>query len=220
MVKVMMEWTYSTAKRPSAIFVSDWLDARDALAIAEDLEKAGRLKDADFKDEVGTSWTRKELKKLLAEVEEEPQDVTAYFDGGYLKGEMAAGIGSVLYYRMGKKRWRIRSNARLESFDSNNEAEYAAFYETLNQMEELGVHHQRCVFRGDSLVVLNQLAGEWPCMEENLNRWLDRIEKKMEHLHIIPVYEPVQRKANQEADRLATLALKGEKIHSKFEITE
>ncbi|MET3321886.1 UNVERIFIED_ORG: ribonuclease HI [Peribacillus simplex] len=219
-MKVIMQWTYHASKKPTADFVSDWLDAGIALVITEDLEKAGRLKEVEFKDEFDTIWTKKELKKLLTEVEEEPQDVTVFFDGGFQKEQRVAGIGAAIYYRQGKKHWRIRTNLRLEQFESNNEAEYAAFYEAVRQMEELGVHHQSCLFKGDSLVVLNQLSGEWPCMEENLNKWLDRIEAKLEKLKIIPVYKPISRKENQEADRLATLALQGEVIFSKSEIAE
>lgn len=77
-LKVIMQWTYHASKKPSADFVSDWLDAGTALVITEDLEKAGRLKEVEFKDEFDTTWTKKELKKLLTEVEEEPQDVTVF----------------------------------------------------------------------------------------------------------------------------------------------
>ncbi|USK73170.1 ribonuclease H family protein [Peribacillus frigoritolerans] len=217
-MKVIMQWTYQASKKPSADFVSDWLDAGTALVITEDLEKAGRLKEVEFKDEFDTTWTKKELRKLLTEIEEEPQDVTVFFDGGFQKDEKVAGIGVAIYYRQGKKFWRLRSNVKLEQFESNNEAEYAAFHEAVRQMDELGIHHQSCVFKGDSLVVLNQLSGEWPCMEENLNKWLDRIEAKLDKLKIIPVCEPISRKENQEADRLATLALQGKAIFSKIEI--
>ncbi|MFJ7745917.1 ribonuclease H family protein [Peribacillus sp. NPDC097295] len=219
-MKVIMQWKYKASRKPSAVFTSDWLDAGSALIIAEDLEKSGRLKDVEFKDDFETTWTKKELKKLLTVVEEEPQDVTVFFDGGYQKEQNIAGLGVVIYYRQGKKSFRIRANLRLDQFESNNEAEYAALYEALNQMEELGVHHQSCFFKGDSLVVLNQLSGDWPCMEENLNKWLDRIEAKMEKMKIIPHYQPISRKENQEADRLATQALQGEAIFSKLEIAD
>ncbi|MGM9957437.1 MAG: ribonuclease H family protein [Peribacillus sp.] len=219
-MKVIMHWKYKTSRKPSADFTSDWLDAGSALIIADDLEKTGRLKDVEFKDDFDTTWTKKELKKLLTVVEEEPQDVTVFFDGGYQKDQKTAGIGVAIYYRQGKKHFRNHSNVKLEQLESNNEAEYAAFYEALNRMEDLGVHHQSCSFKGDSLVVLNQLSGDWPCMEETLNKWLDRIEAKLEKMKIIPVYKPISRKENQEADRLATLALQGESIFSNLEIID
>lgn len=217
-LKVLIHWTYFFNKRGTASFHSDWLQAENALLIVEDLEKSGRLKDVEFEDEVGTVWTKKELTKLLTTIEDEPQNVIVYFDGGFHKNEALSGLGIAIYFEQNKKKWRIRKNALLEQLDSNNEAEYAAFYEALKQLEELGVHHQSCIFKGDSLVVLNQLSGEWPCYEQPLNRWIDRIEMKLKTLGLRPVYEPISRKDNQEADGLATQALKGEEIFSKIEL--
>lgn len=219
-MKVIMSWTYGSPKKPGADFTSDWIDAASALIITEDLEKTGRLRDVEFKDEAGTSWSKKELIKLLAEIENEPQDVTVYFDGGYQKDKGLTGIGVVIYYTQGTGNWRLRMNAILAELESNNEAEYAAMFEAVRQLEELGVHHQSCTFRGDSQVVLNQLSGEWPCFEETLNRWLDRIEQKIVKLGIKPIYEPIPRKENVEADKLATQALKGEEILSKLQLSE
>ena len=217
-MKVIINWTYFLNKTGTASFRSDWLEAEAALLIVNDLEKTGRLKDVEFEDEVGTIWTKKELTKLLIKVEDEPQNVTVFFDGGYRKDEGLSGIGVAIYYEQNHTAWRIRKNARLQQLESNNEAEYAAFYEALKELDALGVHHQSCIFKGDSLVVLNQLSGEWPCYEEPLNRWLDRIEEKLEKLSIRPVYEPISRKENQEADGLATQALNGEKISSKIQL--
>ncbi len=219
-LKVIIRWTYFLNKAGTAMFHSDWLQAENALSIVEDLEKTGRLKDVEFEDEVGTVWTKKELTKLLAKVVDEPHNVTVFFDGGYHKNEARSGLGVVIYFEQNEKKWRIRKNNLLEQLDSNNEAEYAAFYEALKQLEELGVHHQSCVFKGDSLVVLNQLSGEWPCYEEPLNRWIDRIEAKLEKLNLRPVYESISRKDNQEADGLATQALNGEEIFSKMELAK
>ena len=99
-----------------------------------------------------------------------------------INNDARSGLGIAIYFEQNKKKWRIRKNTLLEQLDSNNEAEYAAFYEALKQLEELGVHHQSCVFKGDSLVVLNQLSGEWPCYEQQLNQWIDRIEAKLEKI--------------------------------------
>ncbi|MFJ5623859.1 ribonuclease H family protein [Peribacillus loiseleuriae] len=218
-MKVTMLWQYHQAKKPSAMFTSDWLSAKEALIIAEDLEKTGRLKDIEFKDEKGTSWTKKEMQKLLTEIEHEPQDVTVYFDGGYHKDSKMTGIGVVLYYKQGRETFRIRLNGLLEELESNNEAEYAAFYEAVNQLEILGVHHQIVTFHGDSQVVLNQLSGEWPCFEKVLNAWGDRIEEKLKKLGITPIYDPITRKKNAEADQLASQALRGEEIFSQLQVT-
>jgi ribonuclease HI len=219
-MKVTISWTYGGAKKPTTHFTSEMIAAEKALLIVDDLEKTGRLKEVEFKDEIGTVWTKKELKKLLTEIEEEPQDVTVYFDGGYQKKEALTGIGVVIYFSLGRKQWRLRANSLISELQSNNEAEYAACHESVKQLEELGVHHQACTFRGDSQVVLNQLSGEWPCFEEDLNRWLDRIEADIAKLGIRPVYEHIPRKENHEADKLASQALNGEQIYSKLLLSE
>ena len=119
-------------------------------------------------------------------MQDEPHNVTVFFDGGYHKQEARSGLGIAIYFEQNKKKWRIRKNALLEQLDSNNEAEYAALYEAVKQLEEMGVHHQSCIFRGDSLVVLNQLSGEWPCYEEPLNKWIDRIDAKLKIIRSSP----------------------------------
>ncbi|MFS0781486.1 reverse transcriptase-like protein [Bacillus sp. 1P06AnD] len=219
-MKVYMNWTYKGNKKPTCVFHSDVMDAKDALAIAVDLEKTGRAFSFQFIDEQSVSWNKKELNKLLEEIQDEPQEVKVYFDAGYLKDEKRAGIGVIVYYKQNEKWIRKRVNKELEGLVSNNEAEYAAFYEGLCQLEELQVHHQTCEFFGDSQVVLNQLAGEWACLDTGLNAWLDRIEEKIRHLSIRPVYSPISRKLNKKADLLAMQALQGTIIDSMMSIEE
>ena len=55
--------------------------------------------------------------------------------------------------------------------------------------KELGVQHVPCDIKGDSQVVIKQLAGEWPCYEENLNRWIDRIEERIKKMGLKPRYQ-------------------------------
>lgn len=217
-MKYKLEWKYKLKGNPNVFFTSDWLTGELALLTGEELEKTGRALDMVYYDERGTSWTLKELAKLLEEIEEEPHDLVVYFDGGYDKQALLAGLGAVIYYKQGKKKYRLRANELLHEIDNNNEAEYAAFYYGVNLLEEMGVRHMSCEFKGDSQVVLNQLAGEWPCYEENLNRWLDRIEAKMEKLGLTPSYSPISRNENKEADKLASQALEGKTIHSKMQM--
>ncbi|THE15165.1 reverse transcriptase-like protein [Bacillus timonensis] len=217
-MKLKLEWTYKTPKNQVITLMSDEVTAEDALRIAEDFERTGRTKDLVFYDERQTKWTKKELIKLIKEIETEPQDIVAYFDGGYDIQSGKAGLGVAIYYTQNKKTYRVRVNEMFEEMESNNEAEYAAFWLMLNTLEELGVHHTTVTFKGDSQVVLNQLSGDWPCFEENLNRWLDRIEEKIRKMGIQAKYHPIGRKQNTEADRLATQALEGTVVSSKFEI--
>ncbi|ANF45446.1 MULTISPECIES: ribonuclease H family protein [Priestia] len=213
-----IEWHYKSSKQKQLIFASDFTDANEALMIVGDLEKTGRTKEIFLLDEQQQKWTVKEAKKLLQEVQTEPHDIVAYFDGGYEHDTLLAGLGVVIYFKQNNNSYRIRRNSRLQEIESNNEAEYAAFYYLIQVLEELGVHHIPVTFRGDSQVVLNQLAGEWPCFEEEFNRYLDRIEDKMQELGIRPVYEPISRKENEEADQLATQALQGIPIASRKQV--
>lgn len=213
-----LEWKYKLKGKDPIWFSSDWLTGEVALSVAEELGKTGKASDFLFIDEVGTSWSIKEMKKLLAEIEDEPHDLTVYFDGGYDRHSNQAGLGAIIYYQQGKKKYRLRANEQIDELESNNEAEYAALYFALSLLEELEVHHLSCEFKGDSQVVLKQLEGEWPCYEENLNRWLDRIENKIEQLGLYPKYIPIDRKENKEADKLASQALEGKSIHSRMQI--
>jgi ribonuclease HI len=219
-VNVVIQWKYVSSKKQEIVLTSDLLPAEKALMIAEDFEKTGRVKELLFIDEQETSWTKKELTKLLKELETEPHDIVAYFDGGFDKQTQKAGVGTVIYYKQNHQRYRLRANQMLDEIESNNEAEYAAFWFTVQKLEELGVHHLPVTFRGDSQVVLNQLSGEWPCFEDNYNAWLDRIEEKLAKLAINATFELISRKQNSEADRLATQALENILITSTLELNE
>ena len=146
-MKVIIHWNYKHPKKGSAAFHSDYIGADEALRISEDLEKSGRAFELEFVDEAGTIWTKKELKKLMAEIEDEPQDITVYFDGGFLKEEGLSGAGVVIYFTQGRKKWRIRANKILEVLESNNEAEYAALHYSLQELQTLGVRNMPCTFQ-------------------------------------------------------------------------
>ncbi|MDE3839316.1 hypothetical protein C0966_08105 [Bacillus methanolicus] len=217
-MKFQLEWKYKLKSKEMILFISDLLDGDLAIKAGEEIEKSGKASELVFYDELGSSWTMKEMKKLTAQIEEEPHDVVVYFDGGFHKELNQAGLGAVIYYKQGKKKYRIRANQLFDEMETNNEAEYAALYFTLTILEELGVHHLPCQFIGDSQGVLKQLEGEWPCYEDVLNKWLDRIENKLKELGLEPRYTVVSRKENKEADKLASQALEGKMINSKMQI--
>ena len=219
-MKVSINWTYARPKKPGAVFSSELLEAEDALSVTEDLEKSGRLRQVSFTDEIGTAWKLKELKKLIHKAAEEPKNVIVYFDGGYEKDTKLAGLGAAVYYEIGRMKWRLRANRSIDELDSNNEAEYAALFEAVKQLEELGVHHQKTIFRGDAQGVLMQLSGEWPCYDAVLAKWLDRTESALSRLGVQAVCEPVSRSENKEAHRLAAQAMAGESIFAKINLTE
>ncbi|MFC4322743.1 ribonuclease H family protein [Litchfieldia salsa] len=217
-MKVWIEWNYKSPKNPEILLTSEIMPATEALRISDDFEKTGRVKEIFFYDEQHTKWNKKELIRLLKEVETEPHDIVAYFDGGFDLQTNKAGLGTAIYYTQNNRDYRVRANEVFNELETNNEAEYAAFWFMLLTLEEIGVKNIGVEFKGDSQVVLNQLSGEWPCFEDTLNKWLDRIEEKMKHLGIHPTYSPIGRKLNGESDKLATQALEGTVVSSKIEI--
>lgn len=219
-MNVRIELTYRAKKGIELDFYSDNLPIMDALELANDLEKTGRIKEIMFIDEYDSQWTYQQLKKFVEKMKTEPHNFTIYFDGGYDHTTKNAGLGCAIYYEQDNKFYRIRKNAFIKGLVSNNEAEYAALHLGLTELELLGIHHVPVTFVGDSLVVINQLNDEWPCYEKELASWMDRIEGKIDQLGIRPLYKNVSRKLNREADHLASQALEGKEITSHIEIIE
>ncbi|MFK8795095.1 reverse transcriptase-like protein [Planococcus plakortidis] len=206
-MKVRIDWTYKSPKNKVVQFLSEELEANEALMVAQDLERTGRTKRLQFADRHNSNWSIKELNNYVKEVETEPHDVIAYYDGGFDRHSKLAGLGCAIYFKQNGKDYRLRKNAVIDEIDSNNEAEYAALSMAVQEIELLGVHHLPVRFIGDSRTLVNQMSGEWAVPEESLARWADRIDQRLEKIGIHPEYEFVPRKENAEADRLATQAL-------------
>jgi len=200
------------------VFRSEEMPPAHALSVAEELMKTGRTKNILFLDEHDSTWTLKEIKKYIKEMETEPSNVTVYFDGGFNLESRISGLGCVIYFEQNGKKYRLRKNLTLDGLSSNNEAEYAALHFSVQELESLGVHHQTVRFIGDSQVVINQMSGEWPVYEKELMNWADRIDEYLNRLGIKPEFEPVSRKENEEADRLANQALDDIEIDGKIEL--
>ncbi|RLL47767.1 reverse transcriptase-like protein [Oceanobacillus piezotolerans] len=219
-MKVRIDFTYVTAKGTKGRFVSEEMPDSNALLLALDMEKTGRAKTLKFIDKNDSIWTIKELKKYLEGIQSEPHDVTVYFDGGFDNGKRISGLGCVIYYEQNGNRYRLRKNAQVEELETNNEAEYAAFYLAVQELEALGIHHMPVTFIGDSKVVINQLNGDWPCYEKELEKWIGRIETKLKSLGMDPEFHQVSRNDNKEADHLATQALQGIDIISTIQLNK
>ncbi|GGC78826.1 hypothetical protein GCM10007216_06640 [Thalassobacillus devorans] len=217
-MKVRIEFTYKTPKGTTSSFTSEEMPAGQAILIAEDLEKTGRARSFTFIDPKDHTWSLKELKAFMKGIETEPHNITVYFDGGFDLKTKKSGLGCAIYYEQDGKSYRLRKNALVEELQTNNEAEYAALHLALQELDFLGVHHIDVKIVGDSQVVINQLNGEWPCLEDELSKWADRIEDKFKQLGITPEYQVISRKRNREADRLATQALEEIEITSTIEL--
>ncbi|RXI97860.1 hypothetical protein DS745_15985 [Anaerobacillus alkaliphilus] len=186
---------------------TEFLPIQEALFLSEDVEKTGRATTIEYYDETGSTWLKKHLKKYLDSLKEEPHNIVLYFDGGFNEEQRLSGVGVVLYYEQNEKYYRLRKNEMLEQLTTNNEAEFAALWTAINELEALGVKNQPVTIKGDSLVVINQAKGEWPCYEEEHTRWLDRIDQKINSLGLTVNYEAINRGENKEADQLASQAL-------------
>jgi ribonuclease HI len=219
-MEIRIKWGYKTPKGTETVFHSEEMPAAKALLLAEDLERTGRAKNLAFIDRYDSNWSLKELKKYLKGIETEPHNIKVYFDGGFNPGTNASGLGCAIYYEQSGKFYRLRRNAAAAEHLSNNEAEYAALYLSLQELELLNVHDMPVRFIGDSKVVINQMDGDWPVIEVNLAKWADRIDGKMKKLGIQPEYELLPRKNNAEADQLATQALNGINITGTIEIVD
>ena len=217
-MKIKLSFEYKGPKTISVHLESDWIEEEYANNVMDDLLKTGRISDISIMDEMGREWNRKEYGKLKQKMELEPVNPYLYFDGGFDNQTGEAGIGIVVYYNKGNEQYRYRTNAKLDELETNNEAEYAALYNGLLLMKEIGIQHIPCVIKGDSQGVLKQLAGEWPCYEKVLNMWLDRIEALIQDLGIKARFEVISRRDNKEADKLASQALLNTMIHSHLKI--
>jgi len=218
-MKVSIHWTYQTKKKYTTFLHTEYLPVKEALLLAEDFESTGRTKDLLFVEENNSTWTKKQIIKYLKELEEEPHDFKIYFDGGFDVQTFVSGIGVCIYYHQNGKEFRKRYNNRLNELSNNNEAEYAALENAINILEEMAIKGQEVTIYGDSQVVINQLNGEWPCYEEQLEKYANRIAAALNSLKLSVQYVLLNRNENKEADMLATQALKGTFIESTKEIS-
>ena len=161
-----------------------------------------------------------EVERFLQAEETEPHNLKAYFDGGFDRNRGGAGLGAVIYYDKNKRSYRVRKNLYIDHISSNNEAEYAALWFLLNDLENMEVDHTDVTIFGDSQVVIHQLQGDWPCYDEELNRWFNRIQEKIDKLGLSLDLNGIPRQENKEADQLAGQALRGEIISGCKDLNE
>ncbi|MCK8451706.1 ribonuclease H family protein [Bacillus safensis] len=200
-----------------AFFQEDWMELKEALILAKHIDKKEPQSLLSFEDEKGAMWSIKELEKLNEELKLEPDQLQVYFDASFHKETGDSGLGVVVYYKLGEDAYRLRKNEPFKGV-TNNEAEYAALFEAVKALKDLGASRNSVTIRGDSLVVMNQLKGEWPCYDDVHNKWLDRIEAALKELKLTPTYEVIDRKQNAEADQLARQMLADVPIESKLKL--
>ncbi|MFC8150851.1 reverse transcriptase-like protein [Bacillus paralicheniformis] len=204
---------------PIPFTADEWIEVKEAVAAGRQFSQSPYVTELEFEDEKGSFWTLKELEKLKEELAAEPDEITVYFDGSYDKESQLAGLGIVIYYSLGGDRYRLRKNKSFR-LTTNNEAEYAALSEAIKELKDLGASRNSVVIKGDSLVVLNQLEGNWPCYDPVHSKWLDRIESQLQKLKLTPTYIQISRKDNKEADQLAKKMLEHTIVESQIKLDE
>lgn len=116
------------------------------------------------------------MQPLPGQAPEQPIEIL--FDGGS-KGNPGQGYGSYLLAWPGEKGQIVRLH--FGEGVTNNEAEYdtliAALEAVLKRLESAGAEPKsaRMDIRGDSLLVINQILGEWKCNERRLQERRDRV---------------------------------------------
>lgn len=125
---------------------------------------------------------------------------TLYFDGASLGNPGKRAIGVVL--KTPTKTYRFKKKIGI---GTNNQAEYYALIAGMMLAKKLGV--EELTVKGDSQLVIKQMRGEYRVREPNLRKLYEKA-KELEKAFKRVSYEWIPREENEEADRLATEALK------------
>jgi len=120
---------------------------------------------------------------------------TLFFDGSTC--DRGAGIGIVLISPQGKK---YEFSLPIVATSTNNQAEYQALIKGLELLKE--VHADAVEIFGDSMLVINQLAGSYECRSEVLITYYERSMQLLKEFKDFRL-EHVSRLHNEEANRLA-----------------
>ncbi len=129
------------------------------------------------------------------------EELILHADGGARGNPGPAGAGAVLSTPGGRVLARLH---RYLGRTTNNVAEYQALLMGLDQALALGA--RRLEVRLDSELVVKQLQGAYRVKSPHLKPLYHQVRERLrrfEHVHIIHV----RRQDNQEADRLANLAM-------------
>ena len=128
-------------------------------------------------------------------------DYVLNFDGCSKGNPGLAGAGAVLYH-FGKEIWF--GDIFVGENYTNNYAEYAGLIMGLKQAISLNIKHLKV--EGDSLLVINQMKGQYKCRSSNLFE-LHLLAKGFENNFDKIEYCHVYRHKNKRADELSNIAV-------------
>lgn len=129
--------------------------------------------------------------------------LTIYTDGGARGNPGPAGIGVVIY--RGAERIAAQGEYLGDKI-TNNWAEYEAVVFALVKALELELRGSDIDFKLDSLLVVEQLKGNWKIKEPSLKPQAEKVRGLLKEFGRV-TFSHIPREANKEADALVNQAL-------------
>jgi ribonuclease HI len=131
-------------------------------------------------------------------------EVVVYFDGGARGNPGPAAIGAVVLDASNVPPTRLAAVSERIGETTNNVAEYRAL---IAGLEAAAATPSRAVkVRGDSKLVIEQVAGRWRVKQEHLRPLHARVRDLLSHYETVDLAH-VRREFNRDADALVNAAL-------------
>jgi ribonuclease HI len=137
--------------------------------------------------------------------------VIVYTDGGARGNPGPAGAGVVIIdgdpsTNSGHGKTLAEVKAYLGDKQTNNWAEYEAVVIALGKLLEMNLRDTDIEFRLDSLLVVEQLMGNWKIKEPELKKQVTKVRSLLKDFGKV-TFTHIPREENSEADRLVNEAL-------------
>ena len=131
-------------------------------------------------------------------------EVLVYFDGGARGNPGPAAIGAVVFDPSSTPPTRLAAVSERIGETTNNVAEYRAL---IAGLEAAASTPARAVaVRGDSKLVIEQVAGRWKVKQEHLRPLMMRVRELLANYEEVDLLH-VRRELNSDADALVNAAL-------------
>jgi ribonuclease HI len=141
------------------------------------------------------------------EAVDELDEVVVYSDGGARGNPGPAAIGAVVIDASTEPPRQLATVSATIGIATNNVAEYRALIEGLRAAAPYRARRVRV--RADSLLVINQLRGEWKIKHEGLRPLYEEARELLRRYDEVDLAH-VRRELNADADRLVNAALDAE----------
>jgi ribonuclease HI len=132
------------------------------------------------------------------------EQVVVYFDGGARGNPGPAAIGAVVLDPSSAPPVRLAAVSERIGDTTNNVAEYRALIAGLEAAA--GTPSRGVKVRGDSKLVIEQVAGRWRVKQEHLRPLHARVRDLLSHYETVDLAH-VRREFNRDADALVNAAL-------------